>query len=423
MVGSVGLALGDLLRLQALAPAAAAGQSPGSRPASAADAMILIFLEGGMSHYDSFDPKPYATLDIRGELGVVNTRIEGAQFSGLWPRTAAAADKIAVIRSMTHGEAAHERGSHNMLTGFRPSPAIVYPSMGSVVAHELGGRNDVPPYVAVPNAGGAFGFDGTGYLSPAYGPFSIGAEPAADNFVVRDLSLPPGVDETRLTRRRGLLAAVDAHFRQVESGDAIAAMDSFYSRAYGMISSKNAREAFHIAAEPAATRDLYGRHAIGQRLLLARRLVEAGARFVTVFYGGFDFHQDIHGGMRSVVPPLDQAFAGLVSDLATRGLLARTLVMMTTEFGRTARINKDRGRDHWPRVFSVAFAGGGIRAGQVIGASTADGTEPATDPIGPADISATILSRLGVDITKKLRSPDNRPIDIVRDGTPIAKLG
>lgn len=414
-VGSIGLALGDYFTLAAFA------SEPGSR-AAAAESVILIFLEGGMSHFDSFDPKPLAPIDIRGELGVANTKIDGIQLSGLWQQTATVADKVAFIRSMTHGEAAHERGSHSMLTGYRPSPAITYPSMGAVVAHELGTRNDLPAYIGIPNAGGGAGYDGTGYLNSAFGPFSLGSDPQDKNFVVRDLSLPAGVDETRMDHRKGLLAAVDQHFRTMEKSDHLDAMDSFYQRAYSLISSPKAREAFNIAAEPAAVRDAYGRHAAGQRLLMARRLVEAGARFVTVFYGGWDFHQDVHGGMRQLVPPIDHAYAALLRDLEGRGLLKKTLVMLSTEFGRTARINKDRGRDHWPKVFSVALAGGGVRGGQVIGSSNADGTEPTGDPVTPPDMSASVFTQLGIEIDKKLMSPGNRPIDIVRDGAPIKRL-
>lgn len=418
-VGTVGLTLGDCLRLQAdtaTQPAGAASRG------SAAESVILIFLEGGMSHLDSFDPKPNAPIEIRGEFGAINTKIDGLQICGLWPQVADVSDKMSFVRSMTHGEAAHERGSHNMLTGYRPSPAITYPSMGSVIAHEYGPRNDLPGYISIPNADGAFGFAGTGYLSSACGAFSVGGEPNDGNFVVRDLNLPPGVDETRMSRRKGLLAAVDQHFKKLESSDSLAAMDSFYQRAYSLISSKNAREAFNINAEPGEVREAYGRNEFGQRVLLARRLVEAGARFVTVFFGGWDMHIDVHGGMRSRVPMVDRGVAALVRDLAQRGLLDKTLVLLTTEFGRTSRLNKDRGRDHWPKVFSVAFSGGGLKAGRVIGSSNAYATEPKDDPVGPADMAATVFGQLGIDYTKKLMSPGDRPIDIVRDGKPIEGL-
>lgn len=417
MIGAAGLSLGDWF---ALRRATASESDLKNKPA--AQAVILIFLEGGMSHLDSFDPKPNAPIEIRGELGVAGTKIDGMLLSGLWKQTASVADKIALIRSMTHGEAAHERGTHNMLTGYKPSPAIAYPSMGSVVSHELGSRRNLPAYVAVPNANSGSGFAGTGYLNSAYGPFSIGGDPNNKGFVVRDLNLPPGVDETRMDRRKGLLRTVDEHFRKIEKSDQLDAMDSFYEKAYLLISSKEAREAFNIQAEPKAVRDAYGRTGIGQRLLMARRLVEAGVRFVTVFYSGWDFHQDVHGGMRRMVPPLDRGYARLIRDLSDRGLLDQTLVLMTTEFGRTSTINKDRGRDHWPKVFSLACAGGGIRGGQVIGASNAEATEVKTDPVTPADMSATVFTQLGIDPTKKLMSPGDRPIDIVREGRLIRKL-
>ncbi|MCC7293686.1 MAG: DUF1501 domain-containing protein [Phycisphaerales bacterium] len=425
-LGAAGLTLGEFLKLQARAavqdPPTATPSAAAPVPAPLADSVIYIFLEGGMSHIDSFDPKPMAPIEIRGELGTVGGNVPGVQFSGLWRQTARIADKLAVIRSMTHGEAAHERGTHNMLTGYKPSPAVTYPSMGSVVAHELGMRRSLPPYICVPDASSGSGFAGTGYLSSAFGPFSLGGEPQSDQFVVRDLNPPPGVDETRMARRRGLLNTVDAHFAAAEKSDALDAMETFYQRAYDLISSPSAREAFNIQAEPAAVRDAYGRTAIGQRLLMARRLIEAGTRFVTVFFGGWDMHVDVHAGMRKLVPPLDQAYAALLGDLESRGLLGKTLVVLSTEFGRTTRINKDRGRDHWPKVFSIAFAGGGVRGGQVIGESNAYATEPRERPVTPGDVAATLFTQLGIDPSKNLLAPGDRPIRIVREGAAIAGL-
>ncbi len=410
-IGGLGLTLGDYLRLAAAEEAA---------PTARAQSVIFIFLAGGMSHIDTFDPKPYAPIEYRGELGVVETRLPGVVFGGLLRQTAQVADRLAVIRSMTHGEAAHERGTHNMLTGYKPSPAIVYPSMGSVVAHELGPRQNLPAYVCIPSAGDTF--MGAGYLSAQYGPFSVGGDPAHRNFEVRDLNLPDGVDPERMERRRTLLAAVDEHFAALERSDALTAMDTFYQRAYDLISSEAAREAFRIQAEPEAIRDEYGRHAIGQRLLLARRLVEAGARFVTVVYGGWDNHQQIRQAMESQLPPLDQAFAALVRDLERRGLLEGTLLVLTTEFGRTTRLNKDAGRDHWPKVFSVVLAGGGVRGGQIVGNSTAYAQEPAERPVNPQDIAATLFTLLGISPSKRLISPGNRPIDIARHYEILTEL-
>lgn len=412
VLSGLGLTLGDYFRaLDARAQEAAVTPR--------AESCIFIFLAGGLSHVDTFDPKPYAPIEYRGELGAVNTNT-GEVFGGVLPKLAQVADKMAVLRSVTHGEAAHERGTHNMLTGFRPSPAIVYPSMGSVVAHEFGPRNDLPGYIAIPGAGDPF--MGTGYLSSAYGPFSVGGEPASKGFQVRDLNLPAGVTPERMEARKGLLNAVDSHFREMEKTDILEAMDSYYQRAYALISSQSAREAFNVGAEPDEVRDQYGRTAMGQRLLLARRLVEAGARFVSVIDGGYDMHVNIRDSMRGTAPALDQGVGALIADLASRGLLEKTLIVLTTEFGRTVRINKDGGRDHWPKAFSVVLAGGGIKGGVIHGATDTYGSEPSRDPIGPADISATVFNQLGIDIHKKLMSAGDRPIDIVRDGNLIQNV-
>ncbi len=414
-IAGLGLSLGDYLSIQK----ALAGEASPAAATPAADAVIYIFMQGGMSHFETFDPKPYAPIEYRGQLGSVKTNT-GEALGGLMKQTATVADKIAVIRSMTHTEAAHERGTHNMLTGYAPSPVITYPSMGSVVAHEYGSRNNLPPYCCVPNANDPY--LGTGYLSSAYGPFSVGGEPNDKNFRVRDLNLPEGVDAERMAGRRSLRQTVDAHFASLEKSDGLDAMDAFYERAYSLISSVEARAAFDINAEPDAIRNEYGRTGIGQRLLLARRLVEAGVRFVTVMEGGWDMHQRIDRGMRGSLPRLDQAYAALIRDLDRRGLLARTVVALTTEFGRTPKLNKDHGRDHWPRVFSIALAGGGIKGGVIHGSSDALGTEPDTAAVGPADMSATIFNRLGIPPEKKLIAPGPRPIDIVRNGSVITDL-
>jgi uncharacterized protein (DUF1501 family) len=411
----LGLTLGDLFALQRAASAQEAPAAAGP----AAQSVIYIFLQGGMSHFETFDPKPNAPIEYRGQLGAIGTNT-GDQFGGLMRQTATVADKLSVIRSMTHTEAAHERGTHNMLTGYAPSPVITFPSIGSVVAHELGPRNNLPPYCCVPTAGDPY--LGTGYLSSAYGPFALGGEPNDGNFQVRDLSLPGGVDETRMARRRSLREAVDAHFAKLERSDGLDAMDAFYQRAYSLISSAPARAAFDIRGEPDGVRNEYGRTPIGQRLLMARRLVEAGVRLVTVMDGGWDHHIGIHGAMNGMLPPLDQAFATLIRDLDRRGLLKTTLVVMTTEFGRTPRLNKDGGRDHWPKVFSIVMAGGGIVGGRVLGSSDSLGTEPANKPVRPSDMAATLFTQLGIAPEKKLLAPGPRPIDIVREGRVLREL-
>jgi len=414
-VGALGLTLEQFLRLRA----AQAAQAPAViKPR--AEACIHIFLPGGMAHQESWDPKPYAPVEYRGEMRSIATKLEGVQFNECLPKTAALADKITVARAMTHGEAAHERGTHNMFTGYRPSPALKYPSIGSVVSHELGVRNNLPPYVAVPSLPAQEA--GSGYLSSSFAPFSLGSDPADPGFKVQDLTLPGGVTPERFATRRTMLDAVNAYFAAKEKSDNLAAMDSFYQRAYGLIASEKARAAFDIHAEDPKLRDQYGRNAAGQRMLLARRLVEAGVRFVTLTYGGWDLHNGITAGTRSQLPAFDQAFAALITDLIDRGLFDSTLVMVSSEFGRTPKINATAGRDHWPKVFSVVLAGGGIKKGFIYGKSDATASEPEEDALTVEDLAHTVYHCLGIDADKKLMSPGDRPIDIVREGRTRQEL-
>lgn len=413
VVTGLGLTLGDYFRLQE------AQAEEGSALQPKAQSVIFIFMAGGMSHMDTFDPKPNAPLEYRGELGTLTTNT-GEVIGGLLPNLGKVADKYSVIRSMTHGEAAHERGTHNMLTGYRPSPAIAYPSFGAVVAHEYGPRQDLPPYICVPS--GSSPYLGTGYLSSAYGPFSVGGEPANEAFQVQDLNLPDGVTPERMESRKTLLQAVDHHFKELEQGDSLAALDSYYQRAYSLISSQHAREAFDVRQEDEALRASYGKSAFGQRLVFARRLVEAGARFVTVMDSGWDHHGAIKRAMENQLPPVDQGVAALLTDLDSRGLLASTLVVLATEFGRTTRLNGDGGRDHWPKAFSVLMAGGGIQGGHMYGRTDTRGSEPTDSPVSPEDMASTMFSLLGIDPKKKLMSAGNRPVAIVRGGNVLADL-
>ncbi|MBN9522633.1 DUF1501 domain-containing protein [bacterium] len=408
-LGGLGLTLDQYLRAQSAQaqPAAPARQAP-------AQACIHIFMPGGMAHQESFDPKPFAPVEYRGEMGTVQTRLEGVLFNECLTKTAQVADQLTVARAMTHGEAAHERGTHNMFTGYRPSPALTFPSMGSVISHELGVRNNLPPYVAIPSM--PTNYAGSGYLSSAFAPFSLGSDPANPGFRVQDLALPGGVTPERFTTRRTMLDAVNDHFRTREKSDNLDAMDTFYQRAYGLISSERARAAFDINAEDPKVRDAYGRNAAGQRLLMARRLVESGVRFVTLTYGGWDLHNGIVAGTRSQLPAFDQAYAALINDLKAKGMLDSTLVMISSEFGRTPKINGTAGRDHWPKVFSVVLAGGGVKKGFVYGKSDATATEPDEDGLTVEDLAHTVYHCLGIDADKKLMSPGDRPIDIVREG-------
>ena len=414
-IGGLGLSLADFFKMKAHG-----AQKFYQTKEGTAKSVIHIYLPGGMAHQESWDPKPYAPLEYRGPFKSIPTKIPGVHFSEQFKESAKISDKITVCRSMSHGEAAHERGTHNMFTGYRPSPALSYPSIGSVVSHEFGSRDNLPPYVCIPKVPNEFA--GSGYLSSSFGPFGLGGDPAKSDFKVKDLSLPKGITEDRFNKRRSLLNTVDDHFRKMEKSDALSSMDNFYNDAYSLISSKEAREAFDISRESDKLKERYGKNEAGQRMLLSRRLVESGVRFVSMTYGGWDMHSNIEQGFKKQGPELDKAFATLISDLDDRGLLDSTLVMMTSEFGRTPKINKTNGRDHYPRVFSVALAGGGITRGQVYGSSDAFATAPEDNPLSVEDLATTVYDRLGIVADKELMAPGDRPIEIVDGGKVIKEL-
>ena len=369
--------------------------------------VINIFLPGGIAAQEFLDPKSLAPSEYRGPFGSIKTNVSGIEIGEKFQKLSKVADKFSIIRSMTHGEAAHERGVHSMMTGYKPSPALVYPSMGSVVSVELGGRNKLPAYVSVPNA---LENGGSGYLSSKYNPFSLGSDPVSPSFKVRDLN--SDVDAQRFNRRKNILEAVDSKFKNEVNSDNVSAIDSFYSQAYELISSESAKLAFDISKEDQKTKEMYGLTTAGQRLLISRRLIEAGVRFLTVSYGGWDMHDNIKNGFEKQAPEFDQALAALLSDLSDRGLLDETIVVVTSEFGRTPKINKTAGRDHYPRVFSTLIAGGGIKNGQIYGKSDSLGGEVDENPVAPSDLSATIFSLLGIDPEKQFMTPDLRPIYI-----------
>lgn len=413
-VSGLGLSLGSLLRAES-----ARGDTKSFHAfEGTAKSLIHIWLPGGWAQQETFDPKPLAPLEYRGDMSTVDTCLPGVVFNEKLAHTAKIADRITVVRSMTHGEAAHERGTHNMFTGYRPSPALTYPSFGSVVAHELGPRENLPPYVCLPNLPAPDA--GAGYLGSAFGPFTLGSDPADGNFTVRDLALPGGVDARRFATRQKLRDIVGRHFQRMDDNANLEAMDEFYTRAYDLVSSARARAAFDISSETAAIRDEYGRNQAGQRMLLARRLVESGVRLVTLNYGGWDMHAKITDGINRTLPAFDQAYATLIRDLERRGLLDSTLVMVSSEFGRTPKINKDAGRDHWPKVFSVVLAGGGAKRGLIYGSSDSIAAEPADSPLTIEDLATTVYHCLGIVADKELVAPGNRPVEIV-DGGKVRK--
>ena len=415
-LAGTGLTLPMLLRSEA----ARADQKSYESIEGTAKSVIHIFLPGGLAQQESFDPKPYAPIEYRGEMPQVQTNVPGVLFGETLPKSAQLADRMTVIRSMTHGEAAHERGTHNMFTGYRPSPALQFPSIGSVVSHEFGSRNNLPPYVCIPNMPNVYA--GSGYLSSAFAPFSLGSDPADGGFKVRDLDLFGGIDESRFSTRRTALDAVNAYFHKKEQSDKIAAMNSFYDSAFSLISSPAAKEAFDISKEPDALRDEYGRNQAGARMLLARRLVEGGVRLVNLTYGGWDMHDNIVAGFRGSMPAFDQAFSRLILDLEQRGLLDSTLVMVSSEFGRTPKINGTAGRDHWPKVFSVVLAGGGVKKGLVYGTSNATASEPEDNPLGVEDLFTTVYHCMGIVADKELMAPGDRPIEICDGGKVVQEM-
>ncbi|WP_339729635.1 DUF1501 domain-containing protein [uncultured Gimesia sp.] len=414
--GGIGLTLPQFLRMKS----AQAELKHYDSKEGTAKSVIFIYLPGGAAHQETWDPKPYAPVEYRGPMNSIDTNVSGVRLNEKLVKTAQQMDKLTICRSMSHGEAAHERGTHNMFTGYRPSPALQFPSMGSVVTHEFGPKNNMPQYVCIPNQPNEFA--GTGYLSSSFAPFSVGSDPASNGFKVRDLNLPGGVDTNRFTRRRSLLDSVNEYFVSKEKSDSLDAVDTFYKQAYDMVSSKASQEAFDLNKEDAKVRDAYGRNQAGSRMLLSRRLVEAGARFVTMTYGGWDMHDRIQTGISNSLPSFDQAFSTLISDLSDRGLLKSTLVCVCSEFGRTPKINATAGRDHWPKVFSVVMAGGGIKGGQVYGASDAIASEPEDNPLSVMDWATTIYHCMGIVSDKELMAPGDRPIEIVNGGKVIKDL-
>jgi Protein of unknown function (DUF1501) len=430
VLGGLGLSLADLFRAQAGEVRPATGGI--NRSEGPARSVIQIVLPGGLAHMESWDPKPEAPIEYRGPFGVVKTKLTGEVFSENLSRTAQIADKITVVRSITGHIPDHAQATYLMYTGYLPTPVIQHPSIGAVVAHEFGPRKDLPAYAGIPNVPPSAG---TGYLNSKYGAFELGVDPAQKNFQVRDLTRAKGVTEDHFSGRQSARAAVEDHFRKMESNPSeLDSMDDFYRQAYKLISSPEALKAFSLDGEPDTMDALYGQYrnprngqpfSIGRQLMLARRLVEAGVRFVTVLYGGsdgWDNHQHIKEAVGNGMPAFDHAFAGLIADLEQRGLLDSTLVIVTSEFGRTPRVNADAGRDHWARVYSQVIAGGGITRGQIFGASDATGSEPDSTPVPVEDFLTTIYHQLGINASDRLVAPGGRPVDIVRGGRVVGGL-
>ncbi len=378
---------------------------------------IVIFQHGGASQLDTFDPKPDAVADIRGSLKAIPTAIPGVRFSELLPRSAKALDKFALIRSMHSDEAIHERARQYVFSGTKPRNELLQPSYGSVLSKEWGPKDGLPPYVAIPQTDLSFE---AGFLGPTYDPF-ISGDPNTEDFSVKDLTLPGGTSLEEAKSRADLLGALDSEFRKVEQSPLIDSIDEFYQKAFDLISSPAAKRAFDIGSEPDSLRDAYGRTAVGQGTLLARRLVEAGVRLATVFHGGYDTHVRNEPQNKQIVPEFDQAFTALLEDIEQRGMLSTTLVLVIGDFGRTPKINFSGGRDHWPGAFSVALAGAGIQGGVVVGATDATAAHPIERPVTIEDLGASVYRALGVDYRKSYHA-NGRPVAINKEGEPVAEL-
>jgi len=423
------LGLGSLVAgglVGALRATARAGESKAIVPQ--AKSCILVWLDGGPSHYETFDPKPDAPVEIRGEFHPLGTKLPGVQFSQLMRRHAQIADKLSIVRSIRHNQGNHGAGNHYMMTGAPPRMPVscgafvsFHPSLGSAVASELGAPAGLPAYFSLSRMSRS---GGPNFLGAKHAPFVVADDPNSSHFRVRDVALPQELTDARYTSRRQIREAVDRLKRNADevSGDPVNALDEFYRQGHELITSQQAQAAFDIHSEPDATREAYGRNSFGQRALLARRLVEAGVPFVTLYSGGWDHHVDIFNRLNDMLPPVDQGVAALINDLDQRGQLDSTLVVMLGEFGRTPKINAKVGRDHWSNAMSVLFAGGGSPRGTVIGATDRAGYSAVQRVVSPENFASTIYAKLGIDPGKILYTPQGRPVHLVSDPQPIEEL-
>jgi Protein of unknown function (DUF1501) len=386
---------------------------PGARPTSC----ILIWMDGGPSHYETFDPKPGAPAEIRGKFKPIDTTVPGIQFSEPMKRLASIADKISIVRSIRHDQGNHGAGNHYMITGAPPRIPVgcgafvsFHPSMGAVAAHERGAAGGLPSYFTIPSM---LRSGGPNFLGAKYAPFVVPDDPNSASFRVRDVA-PPRDLRDRLDHFK--------RFAEKSAGDPALALDEYYDQGYELMASQQAQRAFDITLEDPRIRDRYGRNSFGQRCLLARRLVEAGVPFVTLNEGGWDHHVSLFDGFEKRMPAFESSVAALIEDLNQRGMLDSTLVLALGEFGRTPKINKDAGRDHWSNAMSVLVAGCGTPGGQVVGATDARGYAASERVLSPENFVATVYTKLGIDPGKILYTPSGRPTYLVSDPTPIREL-
>lgn len=417
-VSLLGLSLADLLR----ADAARADSGPPS--GARAKNVLIVYMGGGQTHHDTFDPKPEAPQEIRGKYGVIPTRLPGIRYTDQMPKMAQCNHLYSLVRSQVSGSDHHETSAQWMLTGnYGTAQGGDFPSIGAILTHELKPLNTLPPYVAIPkNHSFTWELGKAAWLGEQYESFKAG-DPGAPGWKVPNLALQADVNSGRLSRRKGLLEAVDGLARRVEGSDSLQSMDSFYQRAAQMVLSEEARSAFDLSRESEQTKERYGKEGrFGMQALLARRLIEANTRVVFLGLGGWDHHAKIFDSCDRVLKPWDQAVAALLTDMHDRGLLKETLVAVFGDFGRTAKINKDAGRDHWANAGCMIFAGAGVKEGQVIGKTDEKGEFVLDRPVRPPHVAASIYSALGVDYNKELLTPQKRPVRILADAEPIHEL-
>lgn len=417
--GLMGLGLPELLRLEAQAS---------SKTARKANSVIMVWLGGGPATIDIWDLKPDAPEGIRGDFKPMNTKANGVQISEHMPKMAQVMDRASVVRSLHHTIPSHGPATVFMTTGNKPTPALQYPAMGSLVTKLMPTEKGVPPYVSFGEIRG--GNAGTsGYLGTAYNPFIVegtagAGKGGAATLRVRGIQLPNGFTLDELNDREQLLKGFDSTFKAVDkSADLVDGFDTFHKQALEILRADKTKKAFNLDEEKAALRNRYGSTPFGQGVLAARRLVEAGVRFVTITLGGWDTHRGNFDSLKNrLLPSLDTTLSALIEDLSNRGLLDKTIVYCAGEFGRTPRVNKNAGRDHWARSMAVVLAGGGIKKGYGHGTTDSQGMAPATEPVTPDDLSATIFQCLGIDPYTELMTSTGRPIQLFREGKVVEKL-
>jgi hypothetical protein len=417
-LSALGLAWPGFLRLEHLAAAT------GSAPKKSINC-ILLWMQGGPSHHDTFDPKPDAPPEIRGEFSTIPTTLPGVRIAEHLPLLARQTDKYSIIRGHDPKNGSHGTADALMMSGHKFNPAMAFPCYGSVVAKERGYKGGMFPFVQL----GRYidrRFNGgiAGFLGDQYNPFEIAEDPSAPGFKVRDLSLAGAAERARMERRYAMLTEVDRQQKAIEeSAQSVRARDIFYEKAHSLITSPAAKRAFDLGQEPDRLREAYGRNSLGQSCLLARRLIEAGVHFVTVTDGGWDTHQNNFASLKDrLLPRLDRAYSTLLQDLHERGLLDSTLVVWFGDFGRTPKVNPSAGRDHWASAGVACMGGGGVKMGEVVGATNPLGEFVIDSPVAPQDLAATIYHALGIPLHTWYRAQDGRPIELVPEGKPVRQL-